>query len=357
MGLDTAWGCKRGRIDPSSTLAGLPRPERERPGHLLSACRCSGNGNSAARVVSLPACPCDRDPASISQTASQAEFALNSHPTERVLPRTFVNEIIKMRQELGGVWRTVDRRSARRWTAALLLNGGQVIRERSLVPADRQMTGIASFRMSDGSSVKLDSSFSGGREMYCRRVYEPTSDFAVRRGWSVIDLGANQGLFSVMAAVRGAAKVVAVEAQAGFLPEITANAELNGVAHRVVPLVALVGAESGVLASEPAREAASHWEGEAETLDMSEILDRSELSRVDLLKIDIEGSEFALFATADEWLPRVQRIAMEVHTQFGSPSHLMDLVASAGFRTWLADDRRRPVNDLLEPSGYLYAVR
>jgi len=46
---------------------------------------------------------------------------------------------------------------------------------------------------------------------------------------------------------------------------------------------------------------------------LGDVLDTHRFERVDLLKIDIEGSEFSLFEGECGWLDRVQRITMEVH--------------------------------------------
>lgn len=50
------------------------------------------------------------------------------------------------------------------------------------------------------------------------------------------------------------------------------------------------------------------------TITIPEILRRTGESRIDLLKLDIEGAEEALFRTgADEWLPRVGAMVIELH--------------------------------------------
>lgn len=53
--------------------------------------------------------------------------------------------------------------------------------------------------------------FSGAREMYGRSVYFPDRNFQLESGTTVIDLGANTGLFSLLAALRGC-RVIALEA-------------------------------------------------------------------------------------------------------------------------------------------------
>ena len=57
-------------------------------------------------------------------------------------------------------------------------------------------------------------------------------------------------------------------------------------------------------------------EAEHDQVDLNELLDRHGFNTVDLLKMDIEGSELALFEHPD-WLPRIGRICMEVHRNYG----------------------------------------
>jgi FkbM family methyltransferase len=52
----------------------------------------------------------------------------------------------------------------------------------------------------------------------------------------------------------------------------------------------------------------------AVTID--ELRDEFELDRIDLLKIDVEGSEREIFHTADSWLPFVDVICIELHDRF-----------------------------------------
>jgi hypothetical protein len=51
-----------------------------------------------------------------------------------------------------------------------------------------------------------------------------------------------------------------------------------------------------------------------EAWDMPSLIDLCPAGRVDLLKIDIEGSERALFSSGTkEWLDRVRMVCIEVH--------------------------------------------
>lgn len=56
--------------------------------------------------------------------------------------------------------------------------------------------------------------------------------------------------------------------------------------------------------------------GTVEGLSLVSLLDRFGVAEVDVLKLDIEGSEVEVFASAQEWAPRVDVIAVELHDRF-----------------------------------------
>jgi FkbM family methyltransferase len=260
--------------------------------------------------------------------------------------------------DLVAVGRHADRATSRAYLRAVVTSLPAIVRARSLVPADRAMAGrVCSFRPQPDCVVVVDGSdFSAAREMYCRRVYFPSDAFHIARGDTVVDLGANIGLFTTMAAVSGA-RVVAVEAQSGFLPKIVANLRRNGTEARAEVVQALVGAASGVLSTEENRRSATEWGNEPERIGMAELLDRHHLDQVDLLKVDIEGSEFDLFRN-DGFLANVRRIAMEVHPTHGDVPALRARVERHGFQVSLLDSEGRPTEVLTGTrGGYLFAAR
>jgi FkbM family methyltransferase len=55
--------------------------------------------------------------------------------------------------------------------------------------------------------------------------------------------------------------------------------------------------------------------GEIEAVSIPDVMDRYSLDRIDLLKVDIEGSEKEVFEdpASQEWLPRVRALLVETH--------------------------------------------
>lgn len=255
--------------------------------------------------------------------------------------------------------RTADAGTALAYLGCIGARLPAVLSTRTLVPADEAMAGRpCSFSLWDRAAIHLDGShFSGAREMYCRRVYFARLGFEIRPHDVVLDLGANAGLFTTLAAVYGK-RVVAVEAQSGFWPLIEENLNRNHCRSRAALELALVGAGTGTLSEARARAEASHWGAEPARVSVAEIMEKHSLNRVNLMKVDIEGSEFDVFSGALGWLHAVERIVMEVHTEFGDGRALASALASSGYSVECVDGfTGRPTPSICGPSGYLFARR
>ena len=255
------------------------------------------------------------------------------------------------------VWRTADSKSAFKWSVGLASHFPAITRKRSLVPADLAVgEDHRCFFSVNGVTVELPGRlFSAGREMYCRGVYWPSAGFLPRPGWRVADFGSNVGLFSLYAAKAGA-RVIAVEAQSRLVDRSEHLLEFNGVRSHITLIHALLGGgHTGVLAAAGAP-LGPDWERQPSAIGVAEAFDAAGFGRVDLVKMDIEGGEYDLIDEASGWLPRVDRIAMEIHADHGDPERVAQLLTSFGFTVQRATSDLERVESL-EGSGYLYARR
>jgi FkbM family methyltransferase len=249
--------------------------------------------------------------------------------------------------DIRSVCRYASTGSAARWLTTLTTQVVKCARTGSLTPADKAWDRAgARFQPLGGPMITLPAAYTAGaREMYCRNVYLRTGLVMPRSGW-VIDLGANHGLFSVWAAVSGA-QVVAVEAQQEFAPVIRGLAACNGVTSRVHVEVALAGgaaspeATAGDLADDELWAATSHGAARRPAaMSVPEIMSAYPIDRVDLLKVDIEGGEFAVFDEGEDlrWLEKVDQVVMEVHPQWGDAVGLVDRLGRHGFSVEIRDN-------------------
>jgi FkbM family methyltransferase len=137
---------------------------------------------------------------------------------------------------------------------------------------------------------------------------------------TVIDLGANVGFAAVALARRHReARFVCVEPSGDSRALLERNLALNGVPAQVIR-AAVVG-ERGRFRLAAGRAPASNTVtaaagGDVEGLTVADVLDRAGLAQADLMKIDIEGGERAVFERAGEWAPRVRALVGELHGPF-----------------------------------------
>ena len=182
----------------------------------------------------------------------------------------------------------------------------------------------------------------------------------------MIDLGAIRGLFSVWAAVTGA-QAIAVEAQQGFAPMIRDLAVYNNVTEHVhvetamASDVILSGANVGVVADDSRWATTSHGLP-ARPVDVSlpELLSKYGIERVGLLRVDIEGGEFAPLGAGEDlgWLSRVDHAVLEVHgSSHGDPIAMAGRLKEAGFRVDLRANDGRRVTVSSDQFAYAYCSR
>jgi len=261
----------------------------------------------------------------------------------------------KLVAETRSVYKMAGLRTSILFGCRALIKFRQVASDRSLTCVDWGMANRRYRIRCHGTTFEIDGAWFGvAREIYGRQTYFAPCGFTIREGQTVIDLGANVGLFSLLAARLGA-RVIAVEAQSEFLPILHENLRENDCAVNVIH--GLIGERSG-LASLPGKlEASSHYRAKPGIVSLNQIMARFCLHNIDFLKIDIEGSEFDLFSSNLEWLQHTSQIAMEVHESFGNPDFIAEKLAEARFKVQLCDAQLKNVNSLKGLNGFVYAWR
>ena len=157
-------------------------------------------------------------------------------------------------------------------------------------------------------------------EIFWRKAYRlPWPDKAVRR--PVVDLGANTGMASLFFAAYHSARVYAVEADQYNMDLLLRNLSGEISAGRIKPLHAAAFSENTTLYMQMQEKAynttvtSEVTDMPVRALSMDTLCSIFELDKIDLLKIDIEGSEEALFSKNTEWLQKVNMLVVEIHAE------------------------------------------
>lgn len=146
-------------------------------------------------------------------------------------------------------------------------------------------------------------------------------DRLLRPGDVVADAGANFGIYTVIAAklVGADGRVLAFEPNAGVMPVLRRNVELNGFTNVRLFQEALSDSEGRVqlyhyadlgpvgYAIAPG-ETGDKGSETVTTVSLDAALQREELTRVDFLKLDIEGAELAALRGAKELFDRCRPV-------------------------------------------------
>ena len=265
-----------------------------------------------------------------------------------------IGQAKKLIARIGQVWSLFGAGFGLRYTVTALTRLPAVLKARSLMPVDGAMRGEARLRFRGREIVvpytAVDAvntiqgdgpTFAGIREILGEEVY--LRGFRqLGRIETFVDLGANRGMVSLMAAAGlGAPKVVAVEAQSPYSACWDVLAEANGLTedqrHRVVKFA---GASD-----------------DEQTITVEGLCQQFGLERIDFLKCDIEGGENAVvLGGAPAFWHRVGQVAMELHPEADTRTEeIIQTMVADGFHVAVTD----PDGNAIETARatYLYASR
>ena len=182
--------------------------------------------------------------------------------------------------------------------------------------------------------------------------------FVPGKGDRVADIGANIGIFSLLAADRGAT-VTAIEPHPANFTWLERNTVGWAVDCRRAAVLGRVPPGGEVTLVEAPGHTAHHVAGthagvpDEETtavpaVSFAELVGED----YDLVKLDVEGAEFGIVAdTPLEVLAKLRRLVAEVHHVAGDPELLRDRLSEAGLVVTLRDDGEDPDHSLLTARG------
>ncbi len=202
----------------------------------------------------------------------------------------------------------------------------------------------------------LEAVLKNALHVFCYRDYEVVADFRPKAGWSVVDLGAFIGLYTLRCAKLAGAggRVVAVEPLPENFKLLRLNVAENNLSNvRLLKGCAWVDWRKLVL-FQPRSPVNATLRGDyaelmggvvrrtyAQAFPLDSLL-RS-LGCIDLLKMDVEGAELELIGGSRGVEPRrVRRIVVEVHPPIVRPSEIAEELERRGYSTIIYLPERAP---------------
>ena len=134
----------------------------------------------------------------------------------------------------------------------------------------------------------------------------------------IIDAGANIGLTSIFYAIAfPRATIIAIEPAEENWDLLQRNARAY---NQIKPtLAALWPTTTRVNIANPTDASVSFFcsetadEGTVQTVTVPELMQRHQMPQIDILKVDVEGAEKAIFSSAAPWIGQVRQFAIEFH--------------------------------------------
>lgn len=200
-------------------------------------------------------------------------------------------------------------------------------------------------------------------EVFIEDFYE--KEFNVKRGDVVVDIGANIGAFTILAAGKKAGKVYSFEPfkqnyellkQNVALNSFTNVDAINKAVYNKEGEKKLILAGGGNFGGNSF--AKDHWQTKesenyetVKTISLNKFLTEKRIQRIDILKIDCEGSEYEiLFNASKKTLSKIKKITMEFH-------NFKDNKDSTKLVEFLKENQFEVKHTDLElPTGMLYAI-
>jgi FkbM family methyltransferase len=259
---------------------------------------------------------------------------------------------------LPGLLRPAARWFLRAWTRSGILSGYSYQAVEGY--GWRLANGPIACRLADGSQVacRLDEHIQ--RHMYFFQAYEPIEAYLfrvlLRPGMTVIDLGANVGQYTLLAAraVGTAGRVHAFEPIPANFEHLTSHVRANGFSDRVILNRSAAWSHAEVLnlclhPQDAVDNKTNYMVGphadpadvlRAQAIALDHYAATCGLKRVDFIKMDIEGAElFALRGMTKLLMAHRPMLLLEVNrytceSAGYAPKALSDLLRAHGYRFW-----------------------
>lgn len=211
--------------------------------------------------------------------------------------------------------------------------------------------------------VDLHSFYHQSMQIFAHNLYDFTSSVSDPL---ILDCGAHIGMASLYFASRyPTAKIIAYEADPHIADALKKNMNAFGLGNVTVEAKAVWITDTGVHFSIE-NDDSGFVKEQGTLLPSVRLRDIIAANRVELLKMDVEGAEFALIPDAAEVLVNVQKLIIEVHQlrDEGRLGELLTTLEVAGFRyvlsdlhhaVWIPTDKKPPFNET-KTDKYLVSI-
>lgn len=210
------------------------------------------------------------------------------------------------------------------------------------------------------SAPATNSILRGVKRIFFNKTYNPVN-YEIEATDTVVDIGANIGIFTLYAATKTEKRVYSFEPFPSNFEYLQQNISLNNFKY-VTPHLAAVSdkvetrnffvdeSTSHHLAYKNTKSNSESFI-KVQTVTLKHIMDQNNLAQIDFLKLDCEGGEgYIMLSTPIDYLKRIRKIAMEFHDTLSPLNHeeMDKILVDAGFNTSLVWDGKGS-------SGYMFA--
>lgn len=201
------------------------------------------------------------------------------------------------------------------------------------------------------------------RDIYLVKAYKPVADAYIKNfkfdgNLNIIDAGANIGLTTIfLSQIFAKARFICIEPDSANFDSLTFNLEANGISN-VEKIKGGIWSKNAHLKIVNDFRDKNDWAFRVEeTMDntgleafsISYLANKYKMETIDILKIDIEGSEKEIFGDYSDqsFLAQTKCIAIEIHDEFDCRDRIYKVLQQYGFAYFEADDLTIGINQNL----------
>jgi FkbM family methyltransferase len=184
---------------------------------------------------------------------------------------------------------------------------------------------------------------------------------------TVVDVGANVGLFTQLCLSKGATRIVSLEINDKAIDTFESIHGSNesvklikeGLSDNIGEIEIFMDPENSLVSSVSQTHTSNLKDSKkVKVMGLKDLIEKESLSEIDLIKIDVEGAEYDIFKTINnEILSGVKYILMEFHDNFGGilRDEVLNKLDQAGFQYEIYQDDCVGIGYEYEERGTIFA--